>query len=201
MNIEVNVSGNGLVGEMVGIMAPESRRRLYADAANDLSELIRGHIRRYAFQRHTTAHRLGAQPTGHYTDGADEIHSTATSERGTVVVPIPGIKRAFGDVRIEARNAKALTIPVDALAYGKRASELRSVGWTLFRITSKKGSDLLMGTDGEVTKPLYLLRKSVTQRRDPSLMPTMEEMERTVVTAMKVQIRKRLESARRKKAQ
>ncbi len=201
MNIEVNVTANTVVSDLMGALTPNNRRELYGDAAEHLAALVQGHIRSYMGRKHATAHRLGAQPTGHYEAGAADIHTNATSERGEVVIPIPGIRRAFGDVRIEAKRAKALTIPVDALAYGRRASTLEAMGWRLFRIKSKKGADLLMGTDGETTKPLYLLRKSVTQSRDPSLMPTMDEMERTVATAMVNRFRAKVKEARRRKAQ
>ena len=81
----------------------------------------------------------------------------------------PGIARALRDVIIRPRRAKALTIPLRAEAYGRRPRELeRLSGADLFR---PKGTRILATEEGGRLTPMYALCASVTQRRDPTLLP------------------------------
>ena len=97
----------------------------------------------------------------------DDLHAS-------VIVPISGIQRAFGDLTITAKKATALTIPVSGAAYGHRVRELRRMGWSVFR---PKGHDYLMGShDGEAAQLLYVLRKKVIVRRDRTLLPSDDEI-------------------------
>lgn len=199
MNLQIDVSTNKVISKMMGALSNEGRKDLNGAGAEALAHFVQTHIRRYVFQKHLTAHRLGAAPTGHYEKGANDIHTEVTPDAASVVIPIPGIRRAFGDVHITAQRAGALTIPMDALAYGRRVSEVKALGWKIFRVKTKNKATLLMGTDGEVTKPLYILKKAVTQRRDPSLLPTEDEMRRTVGKAMLARIKQIVEKAKQEK--
>jgi hypothetical protein len=97
-----------------------------------------------------------------------------------VVVPIPGITRAFGDLHITPKNKKALTIPINAVAYGVKASDLEDSGWSLFTLSSRQGpgAGILFGRRAGTpsTVALYLLRKSADIPQDRGLMPSDEEM-------------------------
>ena len=134
-------------------------------AADSLAETVRDHIRRAAGARHRTASRLGA---------------TREGRSAVVTVPIPGITRAFGDLHIRPKNAKALTIPINAVSYGVRAPELADRGWSLFTLSSRQGpgAGILFGRKaGEAsTVALYLLRNSADIPQDRGLMPSDEEM-------------------------
>ena len=149
-------------------------------AADSLAETVREHIRREAGARHRTASRLGAMPTGHLEEGARRTIATREGRGAVVTVPIPGITRAFGDLHIRPKNAKALTIPINAVSYGVRASELSDRGWNLFTMPARQGpgAGILFGRKaGEAsTVALYLLRKSADIPQDRGLMPSDEEM-------------------------
>lgn len=75
--------------------------------------------------------------------------------------------------RIEAKKAKALTIPIAEEAKRKRVAEFSFKD--LFMIKSKRNNDILGYEEGRQFKALYLLRKAVEQEADP-FMPTDEEV-------------------------
>lgn len=149
-------------------------------AADSLAETVREHIRREAGARHGTASRLGAMPTHHLERGARETVATREGRSAVVTVPIPGITRAFGDLHIRTKNAKALTIPINAVSYGMRAPELADRGWSLFTLSSRQGpgAGVLFGrkAGAKSTVALYLLRKSADIPQDRELMPSDEAM-------------------------
>lgn len=149
-------------------------------AAESLAETVREHIRREAGSRHRTASRLGAMPTHHLERGARETRAEQDGRQAVVTVPIPGITRAFGDLHIKPQNAKALTIPINAVAYGVRAPELADRGWHLFTLPAREGpgAGILFGRKaGQAsTVALYLLRDSADIPQDRGLMPSDEEM-------------------------
>ena len=86
----------------------------------------------------------------------------------------PGLSRAFHDITIRPRRAKALTIPLSRISYNKRVADLERDGHEIFR---PKGKNILAerkGDDG--MRPLYALVKSVTIPKDEGLMPTKGEV-------------------------
>lgn len=149
-------------------------------AAEVLAGTIQDHVRIAAGARHRTASRLGAMPTGHLSEGAANIRMEKDGNRAVVTVPIPGITRAFGDLHITPKNKKALTIPINAVSYGVRATELSDRGWNLFTMSGRQGpgAGILFGrkTGEASTVALYLLRKSADIPQDRGLMPSDEEM-------------------------
>lgn len=159
------------------------RRRLFSVAANALKILVQGHVRANAPRRHATAQRLGARPTRLHEKGASRIVGHSTENAAEVVIPIPGIGRAFHDVTITPVAARALTIPVSAHAYGHRVGELVRMGWIVFR---PKGRDVLMGVAPSASEPvsLYALKRRATQRQDRTLLPSDESISGTVARAM-----------------
>lgn len=165
------------------VMRPEFRRRVMAAIADKVENLVRRHILRIAPAHHIWANRLGAQPTGHLTKGARLTHSTAGADFAEVIIPIPGISRAFKNLSITPKNAAALTIPIASQSYGQRAARMRQLGWVLFR---PKGKDVLIGTPqgGGDAVPLYLLKKRVEQRQDRTLLPSDAEIGATAGTAI-----------------
>jgi hypothetical protein len=76
---------------------------------------------------------------------------------------------------IRAKNARALTIPIAPEAEGKRAAEFAMGGRPLFVIASKGGNSILGYSAGDQFVPLYVLKRSVTQKADP-FFPTDDEI-------------------------
>lgn len=171
------------------VMRPEFTRRLYREIGERVRVLVRKHILRIAPAHHIWANRLGAQPTGHLTNGVGKINSTSGSDYAEVIIPIPGMSRAFRPLAIIPQKAPALTIPISAQSYGQRVARMRQLGWVLFRPPAKGAhltsraprrydsyKDMLLGSkDGEAV-PLYLLKKRVEQRQDRSLLPSDDEI-------------------------
>lgn len=160
------------------------RKELFSVGANALASGLQRYLRREAGRRHSTAGRLGAKPTGIISKGAARITAQSSCNEAIVSVPIVGIARAFHDLTIKPRAAKALTIPIAAAAYGHRVRELVRMGWTVFR---PQGKDFLMGKrrdgDGEGVA-LYSLRKSVVVRQDRTLLPSDDQVSATITNAM-----------------
>lgn len=142
------------------------------NGADNVVALIRTHLAGLAGSRHATAAKLGASPTGHIRAQACR-REHADAHGATISIGIPGISRAFRDIEITPRRASALTIPVHRLAYGRTVYEV-SRERPVFR---PQGKDYLATTaeDGTLTV-LYLLRTRVRQPRDPSLLPTREDI-------------------------
>lgn len=161
------------------------RHNLFSAAANAVSNLCKRHVAAEAPRRHISAGSLGAKPTGHLEKGARAIYFSASSDHGTVHLPIPGISRALHPLTISARNSRALTLPIHREAYGHRVSELRRLGWDIFR---PKGHEVLMGTKNGNTVPLYILRTRVQQEQDRSLLPSDAEIGSAVAKAMMTEL-------------
>ena len=81
------------------------------------------------------------------------------------------------------------------MAYGRKVSEVRSLGWKVFR---PKGTNWLMGSrDGDETPTLlYTLVGGVVQRRDPSLLPSLGDIAATGWQAMWKRIQAAIAKAR-----
>jgi hypothetical protein len=151
----------------------------FADhVAGNVEELTRAHIITAAQTRHTTATRLGATPTQYLLSKASSVE--AIGSPGRVLLSVSGaiFKRTFQPVTVSAVNAKMLTIPVAAESYGKRAGEFGK----LFVYQSKGGSGpaFLAQKDGKTMKFLFLLKRSVVLPQDRGLLPSEEDLFRTV---------------------
>lgn len=164
-----------VIARAIGRITDSAKRHnLFSAAAAGAQNLIQRHItEKAAPTHHKTADDLGATRSGHLEKGADAVTPHSTSDYAEVIIPIPGISRAFRDLTVTPKNANALTIPLDALAYSRRASEVRALGWEIFR---PKGKNVLMGTKDGETKTLYALVKSAHLRQDRGLLPTDEEV-------------------------
>jgi hypothetical protein len=103
----------------------------------------------------------------------DSVQQATTDADGASVrITHEAIRAKVFGAKIVAKNASAVTIPLHELAYGRRAKTFENeVGTKLFRITSKKGNNLLMADIGGETVPIYALAKSVTMQRDADALP------------------------------
>lgn len=188
---------DGPMRRLFAAMGPEGRRACHHAMAYALLVLCRKHLARAAASRHKTAARLGAAPTGHLEEAARTMLIQADADHGAVEVRSPGFARALGPLTVRARRAKALTIPLDRAAHGRRAAELKRMGWSLFRAPGPALRGILLGKgpSGEV-RALYALRPSVTLPHDPGLLPKHEALAQTTKAALA----QRLQSALRRTA-
>jgi len=183
MTVEIQVQQSTVPDAMIRALSPEERTDLHAGAAEALAEFVGAHIRSYAGTKHATAQSFGASPTRHYEDGAAHISTSADASAGTVTIPIPGISRAWGDVTIRPGPGKTkLTIPARSgggEVYGETVKLLKAAGWKF--ASGRKGTPqekLLFGRfrDEKESKVMFILKESVVQRRDPSLLPSQGEI-------------------------
>ena len=104
----------------------------------------------------------------------------------SVGIFIPGITRALHDIVIRPVEAQSLAIPMHADAYGTTPREYsnnhpKGSPEALFK---PKGKDYLAKNDNGSLVVMYLLRKSVHQNQDPTLLPSSEEINKTVMDAI-----------------
>lgn len=183
MSVEITIDDRAStkIAALIDACGDAGRVHLHQVAANAVANQIQRHIAHYAAGKHTTARELGAKITGHYEKGSAAISSHGGFASGTVVIPIPGIQRAWHDLNITAKKG-SLTIPVHQMSYGRRVLEMEALGWKVWSPKKKDGattSGILMGRrDGEVAA-LYILRKSVHQPKDPTLLPSKDEIGKT----------------------
>jgi len=175
------------LGNWISKVGGAGRRLLFSAAANAVSILVRAHLSRLGSWKHATADRLHAAPTGFLQKAARGTVHTAHENYGEVVIPAP-LGRAFHDVEIRPREARALTLPASAEAYGKRAGTLAALGWKIWR---PKGKDFLMGSiHGEDPKVLYWLKQSVRQKQDRELLPSDTKIQVAASGAIMAEIRR-----------
>lgn len=199
MTFAVQIENGGL-RRVLDVVGPAGKAKLTEAGAYSLYVAVMRHVHAYARTHHESAHRLGAQPTGHMEDAVDSIsHGPDGNGAAAVTIPIPGFSRVFGDVTVTPKNAKALTIPINSISYGRRAREMRHLGFTLFKFGKKEGgrNGILYGyRDGDDhIEPLYALKSRVTLRQDRSMLPSDEEMSAAASDGMMAAIRAARRSA------
>ena len=204
MKVEIQVQQSKVPDALIRSLSPEARRDLNAAAAEAVAEFVGAHIRAYAGSKHATATAFGAPPTHHYENGAAAISTSADAEAGTVTIPIPGLSRAYGDVTIRpGPGKKHLTIPAKSGApevYGKTVAILRAQGWRFASGRSGTPQEkLLFGRfqDQKESRVMFILKESVVQRQDPSLLPTKEEISDCAGRAVLKRVRDIIGKARR----
>ena len=182
MNVNVQIPA-GLLARMQsfadsGARSPVNLLRVMGEA---VKEKTRDHLAALAASRHTTANRLGATPTGHLEEAARAVEDaplTADVASASFVINHPGLSRAFHDVHIVPTGGKQfLTIPLNAIAYGRRAGEFAKV--------------VFNPGPGNVPQDIaaYLLVRSVTQKQDRSLLPSDSEWKEAAIDAAEALVR------------
>lgn len=160
--------------------------------------VVVAHLRGLAATRHDTANRLGASPTNYLAQATDAAAGadvlTAESGAATLTFRHPTIARAFRDIHIAAKGAGALTIPVDKLAYGRRASQFDLYVW---RSKTTGSAFLALRQEDRHARPLlmFLLVRSVTQKQDRSLMPSDAEIAAAAVQGVREYLRQTVSTA------
>ncbi len=213
MTLHVSIESNHVVDAIKGQFGPEGSRALNSAAGGAVMNAVQRHIRSYMRSKHRTARMLGATPTGHYEDkGAAAISMSADASGAEVRIPIPGISRAWNDITIRPGPGKDfLTLPKAAIAYGRKVAEVRALGWKVFRpaasgakMTQKSPrryteyQHIYLGyKDDDPPTLLYTLVDGVVQRKDPSLLPSEDEIARTANDAIMARIGEAVRRARR----
>lgn len=144
------------------------RRPLHAEMAVEAERLTRQYVR--GLDRHRSAERLGANPTGHLEKASASIESGHDAAMAFVRIPrATGLARAFGTFYIRPGSGKKyLTIPGARETYGKRVGEFPE-GTFAFTIMAGRYPVLVFR---ETWSLAYWLRTSVTIEQDRTLLPS-----------------------------
>ena len=181
-------SAGGLLAKVLQRLSGSERSALNEAASKRLLVLCRGHLLSAAASRHSSAQRVGGTKTGHLTQAADSMDRFSDSNIARVTIDSPGFKRVFGPMLIVPDKKPYLTIPINALSYGKWVYEVAD-SFSVFRPVAKGGKkkhgpyqDFLATSSGGVFTPLYILRKSVKVPQDRGLLPSDAAMQKSVMT-------------------
>lgn len=127
---------------------------------------------------------LGGQRTHFYSAAAEGTSFRVESDGVTVSIASVGIaQRYFGGTIIPKRK-KFLTIPVHPLVYGKTAREF--AGKLKVRFGRGRVPVALVMKDSGVT--MYLLRRTITQAGDSTVLPTPESVTSAVVETLEKEL-------------
>lgn len=182
MNITISIGNVDLRG-IYRIREKIDSSKFAENGASSLAGTVRRHL--LALNLHKTRDWLNsrsqtrAQPTQRFRKGAAAVYIKTGNGEASVVVPIPGITRAFHALEIAPRTAGALTVPLNSIAYGKSVSQLRSVGWRIFRGRGRARRVLFGAYNGEV-RGLYALLSRVRVPQDRSLLPSDQQVNAAV---------------------
>lgn len=183
MNIQI--TGGGELQKWIdATTGAQARQGLNLACITEVQQLTEEHLHEIAASRHATSGALGAPPSNHWAGAADKVASASAigsdESAGTLTINHPGIGRALHDVTIRPVSAKAIAIPVNALAYAHRPREI----WDRYKLFIKRngkggssnGVIMRPGPNG-IAIAMYVLVRSVTQKQDRSLLPSDAEFQ------------------------
>lgn len=174
-----------VVKELISLLTPERRVQMNREIGFNVQQRTADHIARASVSRHKTADKLGAPHSGflEFAPGRTRSESRFANEDGshpyianeivsvdsvTVIIGnTPGLSRALHSLIITPKRAKALTIPINAISYGKRVKDVKGEGWKIHR-----QGKVLIGKKNEQEKPLFALVGKVTIPQDRELLPS-----------------------------
>jgi hypothetical protein len=162
-----------------GLTRAFSRRDIRAAAGGAVRRELRNHFRRLDVEK---PNKLGGARTNFYGRAVQAVQMPEITPEGVrVAIAHQGLRQRYYGGTIVARSSKYLTIPVHPLAHGKRAREFAD----LVLVKSRAGQAMLVrkGADEEKGEVFYLLKKRVTQKADPSVLPKVEVLSRAALAA------------------
>jgi hypothetical protein len=153
-----------------------NRRPLHATLVVKAQQLTSDYVSKS--NRHDSAQRLGATPSGFRERAARRIKGVSDDTAAIVRIPRnTGLGRAFGDVTLRPGTGRTyLTIPACAETYGKVVTDsCFPAGSFAFATLGGRYPALLWAESGgshEKGKVAYWLRREVVQRQDRALLPS-----------------------------
>lgn len=153
------------------------RSQLHAALAVDAAAFTSAYVA--GSNRHATAQRLGATPTGFRERAAKRIEADSNAEAAIVRIPRnTGLGRAFADITIVPGTGRTyLTIPATAETYGKVVRDFPEETFEFAIFDAPKGPAPVLiwqeagGTHAKGDVAWYLRRK-VIQKQDRTLLPS-----------------------------
>lgn len=199
MPVTIETRMEGKAGEFLAKLQEQlgdaGRKKIDESAAKSVAALVRNHLFALGTDRHDTAKKLGAQPTNIIGRTAEGVSVRQDGPDTFVVVPHRMFRRAFQNVEIAPRTAKALAIPVAGEAYDKAPRSFSDLFvWSRKRGTDgedDKGAAFLARRKGNALQLMYLLRQGrIRQKQDPTLLPTRDEQSQAAKSGIDALIRR-----------
>lgn len=145
----------------------------------------------------TRPNQLGGRRTNFYAQAARATNFKVISDSEILVsIPQVGIAQRFFGGTIKPKGKKYLTIPAHPSAHGKRAGEFADLRFaivpgkgpalvlkTAIKAKRVKGDNTLSYTGGDLVV-MFWLRRSITQKPDPTVLPYEELMTARVQDAV-----------------
>ena len=159
----------------LAIATPATMRELNRTIGIKVLERVKDFLARMSWTRHKVANRLGAPKSPFYEHAPGRTVLERIDEHGATIAirNTPGLSRAYHDLHITPKRARALTIPIHRIAKDSSVRELREKGHVLFRLPKSNVLAERSGTGKRArVRPLYALCESVTVPRDPGLLPS-----------------------------
>jgi hypothetical protein len=180
LTIAVTLAGMGEADMVLHEMRNALARRgpLHAQMAVRGKQFTQEYLR--GLNRHRSAERLGASPTGWHAKAAALVEAHNDDDEARVTIPrSTGLGRAFGDVVIRPGNGrKYLTIPAHVETYGRSVRDFPEEAFRFTVIQSWRTFLALTFREtagrhkkGEVA---YWLKREIKQRQDRTLLPSDE---------------------------
>lgn len=199
VTVAIEYKPTPVLDRILAHLGDKGRKKLEAAGAESAAAATRSWLLRLAQERHATAKKLEATPTGVIRRTAANTKWEERDGGSYVVVPHPMFRRAFQDVTLEPKKAGALAIPVAKASYGRLP---RTMGELFIWRREKgaegeddKGAAFLARTKGkgknQKLELLFLLwRGRLVQKQDPSLLPG----KATLGEAAMIGVRRRLKA-------
>lgn len=152
------------------------KNRILLEGGKAIQELLKDHMRKI-------------DPRGRHFKPSGVTEPLVSNEGVSVGITTPGITRALHDLIIRPVEAQMLAIPLHADAYGMQPREYnlkhpKGTKKQIFLIKAKSGRLFLAKNSGKELVLMYILKDEVFQRRDPTLLPTEQEMQSTFSDAV-----------------
>jgi hypothetical protein len=180
MQVNVQIDASRAIARLQAAGQAIAPARLHAVMGRAAFNLIVGHLR----SRNQAPNRLGGRRTNYYSKAADATSMRHDETAATIAVSQVGFRLHYRGGTVVPVNRRALTIPIHAASHGRRASEFPGI----FRVNPEGGSpDALLAdkpVEGGPLRFLYVLKKSVTLRPDPSVLPDPADIRRSAVAAV-----------------
>lgn len=190
--LEIVLNDKGTADQLVAIQAQLQRpNALLKVVGRRGTAELKAHFR----ARNSTPNKLGGRKTNFWRQIADSVSSPLIESDSRVRINISDVRfaqKVFGG-KIGAKNAGALTIPVDAASRGLTVQQFQQAsGIQLFLLRKKGGglSNLLAGIIGEKKiKVFYVLEKEVDQEADPEALPPRSQFNAAILDTAQQQLR------------
>jgi hypothetical protein len=173
-SIKIEVDGTAAAEVVQRVRAGlADRSPLHARIAQTVEAGTRRYLETIAKDRHRTAERLGAKPTGHLTRAASAIESTSDATAAFLIIPAKtALSRAFGEVRVTPKTGKMLAIPAHQTTYGKYAREFTRETFYIRFIAHTGRASLCFKSGPYKDEVGYWLVPSATLPADRTLLPS-----------------------------